>query len=76
MAKELDRIIDALEDQGFEARPTKNGHWVVYREGRRIATLAGTPSDGRSWLNSLAPLKREGFIPPGTDRGKKGKGKR
>ena len=76
MDKELKRILQAAEDQGFEVDWTpKNGHPTVYREGRKVTTFAGTPSDSRSFANSLAPLKRAGFIVPNTKHTKK-KGER
>ena len=65
MNKEVKVIIRALEAQGFEVWIPKNQHPTVYRDGRRISTLPSTPSDRRSLLNSLAPLKRAGFILPG-----------
>ncbi|WP_345476838.1 type II toxin-antitoxin system HicA family toxin [Nesterenkonia rhizosphaerae] len=56
------KLIKALEDAGYEVVYTKKGHPVVLdQEGRRVTTFSGTPSDRRSWLNQLAPLKRRGF---------------
>jgi hypothetical protein len=64
--KEMRKIIRALEDQGFEITITRRGHVVVTRDGKMIATLAGTASDRRSLRNGLAYLKRAGFRwPPG-----------
>lgn len=61
MGSDLKKLIKALEAQGFTVEPTKGGHYTVRKDGRRVATLAGTPSDRRSWLNSLAQLRRAGF---------------
>lgn len=61
MKKELKKIIEALEDQGFTTEETNGGHVRVYLGGTWVTTFAGTPSDRRSWLNSLAPAKRAGF---------------
>ena len=62
MDKDLRKLLKALEDAGYEPVETKKGHWIILdRDGRRVTTFAGTPSDHRSWLNSLAPLKRRGF---------------
>ena len=61
MKKEVRDLTKALEKQGFEVTPSKSGHLIVRLDGRRIATLAGTPSDHRTWLNDLAALRRAGF---------------
>jgi hypothetical protein len=61
-SKELRRLIKALEAQGFTVRATRGQHYQVRNaEGELVATLAGTPSDGRSWKNALAALRRGGF---------------
>jgi predicted RNA binding protein YcfA (HicA-like mRNA interferase family) len=61
MRKELKKMVEALEDQGFVTEETKGGHVRVFLDGVWVTTFAGTPSDRRSWLNSLAPAKRAGF---------------
>jgi hypothetical protein len=61
MHKDLKKIAKALEAQGFEVEETKRGHLMVFRDGRLVATFAGTPSDWRSLKNGLAKLKRAGF---------------
>lgn len=61
MDKDIKRIIKALTKQGFEVAITKRGHVIVSRNGRRVATLAGTASDHRSMKNALSYLKRAGF---------------
>lgn len=61
MNKELRRLVKRLEAQGFACRVTRNGHIVVSHNGRRVATLSGTPSDHRSWKNQLAALRRAGY---------------
>lgn len=61
MDKDMKKIAKALEDQGFEVVELKSGHVLVMLDGRRVATFAGTPSDKRSRLNSLAAVKRAGF---------------
>jgi predicted RNA binding protein YcfA (HicA-like mRNA interferase family) len=67
--KEINRLIRVLEDQGFTAEKTRKGHWLVRSpEGRVIATLAATPSDHRSIINSIARLRKAGFIWPPKDR--------
>lgn len=61
MDKELRKVVKALEEQGFEVVPTKSGHYLVLKDGRRVTTMSGTPSDRRSFANALAPLRRAGF---------------
>jgi hypothetical protein len=61
MDKDLRKIANALEAQGFEVVTTRKGHLMVYRDGRWIGTFAGTPSDWRGVRNTLARLKRAGF---------------
>lgn len=61
MNKDLKKIIKALEGQGFTVDVTKRGHVVVKKDGRMVATLAGTASDHRSIKNGLSYLKRAGF---------------
>lgn len=61
--KEIARIIEALEDQGFSATRTAKNHWLIRNaENRVVATLASTPSDRRGLANSIARLRRAGFI--------------
>ena len=58
---DMRKLIKALEEQGFEVATSKGGHYLVLLEGRRVATLSGTPSDTRSGKNGLAQLRRAGF---------------
>lgn len=62
-AKDIRTLIKDLEAQGFEIRRTTKGHHRVYRDGQPVCTLSGTPSDHRSMKNSIAALKRAGYIP-------------
>jgi hypothetical protein len=56
-------LLAECERQGFQVRQTARGHWQVFDPaGRRVTTLAGSPSDRRSWLNGLAALRRAGFV--------------
>lgn len=62
MNKELKKLIKELEAQGFTVEVgRKNPHPIVRKDGRRVATLASTPSDSRSWKNGIAALRRAGF---------------
>jgi hypothetical protein len=64
MNKDLQALIKKAEAQGFTYRVTGKGH-VMFKDadGKPVSTFSGTPSDGRSWKNSLARLKRAGFKP-------------
>jgi hypothetical protein len=64
MDKDTRKLLKEADAQGFEIRTTRNGHAVVYRDGRRITTFAGTASDHRSYRNGLAALRRAGFVWP------------
>ncbi len=64
MSGDLKRMLKALDDQGFEVSRTQRGHYEVRENGRRVATIAGTPSDHRSIRNSIAYLRRAGFVWP------------
>lgn len=61
MHKELKDIVKELHKQGFETWVRKNGHVAVYKNGDYVATFGGTPSDFRSWKNSLGKCQRNGF---------------
>lgn len=62
MNKDLRKLLKAVEDQGFTARRTSGGHWQIRgTDGRVVAVIAGTPSDVRSWKNTIADLRRAGF---------------
>ncbi len=60
--KDTRELVKALEEQGFEVAPSKGGHFIVRKDGRRVSTLAGSPSDHRTWLNTIAALRRAGFV--------------
>ncbi|NDK90787.1 hypothetical protein GYA93_14520 [Gordonia desulfuricans] len=63
MDKDTKRLLKDLQQQGFEIRTTAKSHIMVYRDGRRVTTLSGTPSDRRASLNAMAALKRAGYVP-------------
>lgn len=64
MHKEMKKLIESAECQGFEALILKSGHVVFLLGGVRVTTFAGTPSDHRSWRNSMAYMKRAGYVDP------------
>jgi predicted RNA binding protein YcfA (HicA-like mRNA interferase family) len=61
--RDVQQLIKKAAAQGFEVNPTKSGHWLVKKDGARVTTLPGTPSDRRSLLNCISHMKRHGFIP-------------
>lgn len=58
MHKDFRKIEKALKKEGFRVDPTKGGHFAVIKEGARVATMAGSPSDPRAIKNLLADIKR------------------
>ncbi|GLF98233.1 hypothetical protein [Streptomyces yaizuensis] len=60
--KEVNKLIKAIEKQGFTVRRTTKGHHQVFKGSAFVTVLPGTPSDHRSLKNSLSYLKRAGFI--------------
>jgi predicted RNA binding protein YcfA (HicA-like mRNA interferase family) len=74
MANELRDLVRALEGQGFVViKAKRRGHLRVELDGRRVATLALTPSDHRSRKNVISALKRAGFQPDSKFTQRKGK---
>jgi len=64
-SKELRELLKVITDQpGFSVRVSRGGHYIVAKDGRTVAVIAGTPSDRRSWLNTLADLRRAGAAIP------------
>ncbi|WP_157127675.1 MULTISPECIES: hypothetical protein [unclassified Rhodococcus (in: high G+C Gram-positive bacteria)] len=57
MHKEQRRLVAKLHDAGYVTRRTSRQHLLVLHDGQIITCFAGTPSDFRSWRNSLAPLR-------------------
>lgn len=63
VANKTRELLEKLERQGFEVTRTKKNHYKVFKDGRLVATLPGTPSDWRSLRNCVAVLKKAGFRP-------------
>lgn len=61
MHKDLTKLTKSLNTQGFTHRTTNKGHLIVYLDNRPITTFSGTPSDHRSWTNSIQRLRRAGY---------------
>lgn len=64
MHKDLKKIRKALEAQGFTTSVNNLGHLEVRKDGERVTTFSGTPSDTRSWKNSISHARRHGFTWP------------
>ena len=63
MDKDLRKLLRQVEAQGFTWKRQSNSHIAVYLDGRKVTTFAATPSDRRSWMNTMSALKRTGFDP-------------
>ena len=61
MHKDLRKLVKAAEAQGFGTFTNRKGHLVFTVDGQIVAIFSGTPSDHRSWTNSMARLRRAGF---------------
>jgi hypothetical protein len=59
--KEQRVLVKRLHEAGYTTRTTAKQHLLVLMDGRVVTCFAGTPSDRRSWQNSIAPLRRLGF---------------
>lgn len=65
---QIDDLIDTSKAQGWRYdRANSNHHRFYAPDGKTIVTFASTPSDHRGWLNSLAEMKRAGYVPPNQD---------
>lgn len=62
MSNSLRKLVRDLHESGYQVKRTTKGHLLVLRDGRVVTCFAGTPSDRRSWNNSMAPLKRQNFV--------------
>lgn len=63
--KEVSKLLRDLEAQGFSVKRTKRGHYQVTKDSVYFTTVPGTPSDWRSLANSVAALRRAGFVHKG-----------
>ena len=60
--KDVRILIRRIEATGCEVRMSGSRHWKIYRDGRYLATMAGSPSDWRSRKNCEANLRRLGVV--------------
>jgi len=60
--KEFRRLVRAAEEQGWRVRPIKKGVMLVPPDlARPAVTIHRTPSDPRSWNNTVAQLRASGL---------------
>lgn len=63
MDKDTRKLVQKLQAQGFQVRPTTRGHLKVTKDGQFVTVLAGTGSDWRGLRNAVSQAKRHGFKP-------------
>lgn len=56
--KELTDFLKLLQESGFEVSETRTNHYNVKFNGKRIATIPGSPSDRRWRKNALSDINR------------------
>jgi predicted RNA binding protein YcfA (HicA-like mRNA interferase family) len=62
-SKDFKKMLREAQRQGWRVEQTKGGHWRLYApDGEHIVHAAGTPSDTRSLDNTLAQMRRYGFV--------------
>lgn len=61
MKKDIKKVIEALEQQGFTCSTNRRGHTHVTKDGVHVTWIAGSPGEYRGWQNMLAALRRAGF---------------
>lgn len=60
-ARDVNRIVNALEAQGWRCVLKKAGHYACYSPcGRHLVHMARTPSDPRAFANIRAEFRRRG----------------
>jgi hypothetical protein len=61
--KDFSALVKEAEGQGWRVQRTKKGHWrLLAPDGVGIVIAAGTPSDRRGFDNTVASMRRYGFI--------------
>lgn len=57
--KSYTELIDWLQEGGYQVEIVQSGHRAVLTpHGKRLASLPNTPSDHRSFRNSVSMLRR------------------
>lgn len=60
-SKDVSRLLNGLEAQGFSVKETKDGYRLYPDNGTKILTLHLTLSDGRGMKNLRADVRRAGY---------------
>lgn len=60
-SKEVKRLVAEAPSWGWRVQETKKG-WMLFPPDKSLSgvTVHKTPSDGRSWKNTLADLRKRG----------------
>ena len=62
-AKDLKKILQAAEKQGWKVERTKKGHWQLFApDGVNIVTVSGTPGGAKAIQYIVSDLRRFGFV--------------
>jgi hypothetical protein len=65
MNKEVREVVEEAQRQGWHCVERSNGHWMCLApDGAGIVWIAGTPSDHRWKKNTIAKMRRHGFVWP------------
>ncbi|MGW0061404.1 hypothetical protein ACWDTT_15940 [Streptosporangium sandarakinum] len=59
---ETRKIIRALKQQGFTVEVKGHRHPKIFKDGKLVAQIPGTPSKYSSFANTIAGLRRIGFV--------------
>jgi hypothetical protein len=61
--KDIEHIIRMARRQGWRVEKAKSGHWMLYSpDGSAIVVASATPSSHRSVEQTIAKLRRCGFV--------------
>ena len=61
MSREMRELVKCAEQQGW-SNETRNGHLKLRAPNGFVVVAPKTPSDPRSRLNTIALMRRQGFI--------------
>jgi hypothetical protein len=65
MDKEVGELVREAAQQGWRCELRKSGHWLMFPpNGMPPVAVAGTPSDHRWKANTIAKMRRAGFVWP------------
>lgn len=62
MSKDVRQFVRRLKRSGLNVLQTRNQHYVVVnKDGERLHTFGGTPSDHRWMKNAISELRKRGI---------------